>query len=201
MIKKVFICLIALITVFTSCIEGPDIEYDILNSLEGTYELIDIKWTGEAFDWNGDNKASGAVKDEFNSSKPHGVMNDYKIKASGHGTLTAYFPMQIGDTTLRKEPNPDTGWDIRQEQWHDFINVEASKINGKYVLTCTNKTDSPVYPSSSSHNTNFSHYSHGATEYNDGKFILSYDAVFFDPVSWKDVTGKIAFTYAIKPEK
>lgn len=202
MTKKVYVCLLVAITaVLVSCTDDSDIEYDILKSLEGTYELADIGWTGEAFDWNGDNVASDSVKDEFDPMKLNGSIRNYMIKASAHGTLSAYFPVQIGDTSLFKEPDPDFGWSIRQEQWHDIIRVNVEKTNGKHVLTCENKTDSPVWPTSSSYDSNLSHYTHGITVYDEGKFILSYDAVFFDPVSWKDVSGRISFTYAIKPEE
>lgn len=202
MTKKTYICLVAIIAALVSCKDDSDIEYDILKSLEGTYELVDIGWTGEAFDWNGDNVASDSAKDEFDPKKRNGAISNYMIKASAHGThstLSAYFPVQIGDTSLFKEPDPDFGWNTRQEQWHDFIYVKVEKTNGQHVLTCKNKTDSPVWPSNSSYSSNLSHYTHGTTEFDDGKFILSYDAVFFDPVSWKDVSGRIAFTYALKP--
>lgn len=68
--KKVYtLCLGIAFVIFTSCKEDSDIGYDILKGMNGYYELSDIEWTGDAFDWNGDNKASSILKDELNSNK------------------------------------------------------------------------------------------------------------------------------------
>lgn len=201
--KKVYtLCLGIAFVIFTSCKEDSDIGYDILKGMDGYYELSDIEWTGDAFDWNGDNKASSILKDELNSNKSQWKIEKFWLVANAsHLTsyLHAYFPGQIGDTLSCKEPYQGISWDIKIVEYNDCIEMEAEKKDSQYELVFRNKTDvPPTYNTGFVKYSNLSHYSNGTTEFKDGSFIRSYDAIFFDPVSWKNVSGKISFIYTFK---
>lgn len=194
--KKPFAFIFSVITIFTSCSAEEDLSESIMKSLVNRYYLTDIQWEGEPFDWNNDGVIEPAII-EVNHNDDLNPANHSSLGLSKWsrqcGSLGGSIPAQEGDTTSLKQI-------YRSEANIDF-HIEVVKHKNTYEVMVLSKNEEPICAKGMFGKTSLSRYTNAMGTYNDGKVILSYDAVFFDPVSWKDVTGKIAFTYAFKPEK
>lgn len=201
--KRVFFFLV--LSLALSCEKNDqDVKIALAKSLDGKYALSGIDWNGEPFDWNGDGIASFNLEEEFNEENNSyffvgGDFKDYMMYASSYftgGGLNFNIPVQQGDTVSYRLRG------VFPARVNAHGNYSIVKHDGNYDVECScDEKDLQLSDIGHGRRKFLSKYTDGSILYNDGKFILSYDAVFFDPVSWKDVTGKIAFTYAIKPEK
>lgn len=202
--KRYLLSFLALGLVLSCQENDQDIKMSLARSLNGKYALAGIDWDGESFDWNGDGTASPDIEEEFNEENNRwvsvgGDMKDYILYADASfmgGSLNCNLPVQQGDTLeyIRRSVFP-----TRVNAWCHYSIV---KRNDGYGVECScDETDLQLSDYGHGRRKFLSKYTNGMIVYDEGKFILSYDAVFFDPVSWKDVSGRISFTYAIKPEE
>lgn len=125
-------------------------------------------------------------------------MKDYIMYSNSYftgGGLNFNIPVQQGDTvsySLR-------GIFPARVNTHGHYSIV--KHNDKYDVECScDEKDLQLSDIGHGRRKFLSKCTNGTITYNSGKFVISYDAVFFDPVSWKDVSGKIAFIYTYKSE-
>lgn len=193
--KKLSVFILSIASILTSCSSEEDLSESIMGSLVNRYYLTDIQWDGKPFDWNGDGVIEPAIL-EVNHDDYINPAHQSSLgisKWSRHcGSLGGGIPAQEGDTTSSKQ--------IYRSIANIDFHVEVAKHNNVYDVIVLSKNEEPINANCMFGKPSLSRYTNANGTYNDGKLILSYDAVFFDPVSWKDVSGKIAFTYAIKTE-
>lgn len=202
--RRYFLFFLALGLVLSCQENDQDIKMSLARSLEGKYALTGIDWDGEPFDWNGDGTASPNIEEEFNEENNRwffvgGDMKDYILYAESSfmgGSLNCNVPVQQGDTLTYGLRGV---FPTRVNAWCHYSIVKLA--DGHDVECSCDEADLQLSDYGHGRRKFLSKYMNGVMAYDDCKFILSYDAVLFDPVSWKDVSGRIAFTYAIKSEE
>lgn len=193
--KKLFTLVFVLAGIFVSCSKETDHSYEMLKSLNGRYVLTDVEWDGEPFDWNGDGVKHESLLDEMkslSSGLSHGYICPGTPSWSGEVTMMGAIPGQVGDTTNRK--------DFGEIIAHYKAYATVAKNNNEYRFVFSFKDNSPIVPTIGTPEVPLSKCTNGVITYNNGTFNATFDAVFFDPVDWKEVSGKVTFIYTYKSE-
>lgn len=192
--KKLFALVFVLAGFFASCSKESDHSYEMLKSLNGRYILTDVEWDGESFDWNRDGIKHEYLLDEMKSLSS-GLSHGYICLGTpsfGEVTMMGAIPGQVGDTTNRRN--------FREIIAHYKAYATVAKNNNQYRFVFCFKDNSPIVPTIDTPDVPLSKYTNGVITYNNGTFNATFDAVFFDPVDWKEVSGKVTFIYTYKSE-
>jgi len=95
--KTVFLSLLALTGILTSCWSNEDIAPNVSKKITGVYELVRIQWEGDPVDVNNDGVASNNLYPELMTLSTN-AQNTYQaqvlVSNSSSGSIGMYIPLQ-----------------------------------------------------------------------------------------------------------